>query len=656
MKNGKLKKEQGLHKPQLIGSPGIWWFLSIVLVALSVFAFLTPTITETPEPRPYTVTYDFDYSAPIPPNPVYQTSELVYGQPIFLNIINEITTSVTYSINNPNVRVDNGQLVLRVVVIGSAGWTRTLAQSEPMEFTGTTSATATVPVNFAQALAVAEENNVVTGTQSTLNVRVIAETYVNGELLQNGKGPGGLDERTTADIVFNLKPESALVMLPGRASASTPGSSMPGVAPGTAGASTETGSASSETGSASVETGGASIETGGASTETGYLSTETGYLSNESGYLSNDTAEANSSPGGASSTPGSAMSNSNSSGGGSGSGTPGQDPSIKQITQMVPTEVKVPNKISLGFIELPVETARTFLTALAGLCVALAIYNTLVMKSVKRRGTIALIIATHGKRIVPMVKFEASKVKDAVVVPDFDAIYAISLETEQLIMIRRDDDGAEFYVSDNGTYYKCYVAEETESVESEGPAGEPGDGSDVETTAAAVGAVAAPKAGLFSRNKGGKGGKGRTNASLAVIIVSIMGVSGVLASAFAASITTSNGNAGQGVTVSAGYTAGKVLYNGGWTDTTSSNTSTNVDVFGFELKKASDGSGTSTVTDANTQTYAQLMAGTAGANWTSCGVDSNVSAGFTICMATGGQQMAMSAVTGVNIVAYDKVL
>jgi hypothetical protein len=59
-----------------------------------------------------------------------------------------------------------------------------------------------------------------------------------------------------------------------------------------------------------------------------------------------------------------------------------------------------------------------------------------------------------------MVKFEASKVKDAVVVPDFDAIYAISLETEQLIMIRRDYNGAEFYVSDNGTYYKCYTFEE----------------------------------------------------------------------------------------------------------------------------------------------------------------------------------------------------
>lgn len=657
MNDRKRLKEEGLTKAQLIGSPGMWWFLSVILAALSIFAFMTPVLTETPEPRPYTVTYDFDYSTEIPPNPVYQSTTLLYGQPIFLNIVDNIDASVTYNINNPNVRIDNGELVLKVVLIGSAGWTRLLSESERVQFSGTTTASASVNVNFRDALRAAEENNTATGTQSSLNVRVLAETYVDGELLQNGKGPGGLDERTTADIVFSLKPESALVMLPNRGGTAPSTGGMGGVASGTAGASSETGGASTETGGASTETGYLSTESGYLSTETGAASTETGYLSSEAGYLSSEVGVANSSPGAANSTPGGAT-NSSGGSGGSASAPAGQDPSIKQITQMVPTEVKVPNKISLGFVELPVETSRTFLTALAGLCIALAIYNSFVMRSVKRRGTIAMIVASHGKRIVPMIAFEASKVKDAVIVPDFDALHAISLETEQLIMIRRDETGAEFFVSDNGTYYKCYVQEEIDS--DDGPDGGAVDGpkADGGTGDAAPvlsGTTAGRKWGRWGR--GGKNGKGgRGNPTLLIAVVSIMGLSGVIASAFAASVTTSNGNAGQGVTVSAGYTTEKVLYNGAWTDTTGNDTSGSVTEFGFVLKKAADGTGASTVTDANTIIYAQLTTASTPGNWVQCAVDSGVAVGFVLCDPSGAQEKVMSAVTGVNIVAYDKVL
>jgi hypothetical protein len=475
------KKKEGLTSAQLVGSPGMWWFFTVVVAALTLLAYTTPLTTETPEPRPYTVQYDFDYTGEIPPNPVYQNNRLVYGQPLFLNIVSEITTSVTYSINNPNVRIDNGQLILKSVLIGSAGWDRVLATSEPVTFSDSTSASASLDVDFKEALAVGAEINAATGTSSTLNVRVIAETYVNGELLKNGKAPGGLDERTTADIVFNLKENSATVMLPPKAappSTSAPSGGVGGLVPGTAGASTETGSASTESGNASSETGSASSETGYLSGETGYLefqtgsaSTETGYLSGETGYLefqtgsaSTETGYLSAETGYLSSEPGSANTNTGSANSGGGAPAPrptgGTDPSVKTITQMVPTDVNVPNKLSLGFIEFPVDTARTFLALLLGLCIALAAYNSIVMSKVKKQGVIARIIAEHGKRIIPMASFNASKVKDAVVLEDFVSLHAISLETEQLIMIKRHDDYAEFWVSDNGTVYTCTVQDE----------------------------------------------------------------------------------------------------------------------------------------------------------------------------------------------------
>ena len=143
------------------------------------------------------------------------------------------------------------------------------------------------------------------------------------------------------------------------------------------------------------------------------------------------------------------------------------------------------------------------------------------------------------------------------------------------------------------------------------------------------------------------------NKKAALIGVGVVAAAGVAGSAFAASITTSAGNAGQGSTVTSGYTMGAVSYGGDWTNTAASASSGAVTSFTFNLKKAADGTGTSTVTSANTTVFAQLVA-TANGNWVSCTVGTSPAAGTVTCSPTGGQQKNLSEVTGVNVVAYDK--
>ena len=473
-KEKNVKKKDDVSVASLLGSPSMWISLLVVSLVAAFFVYSTPLTTETPEPRPYMVEYDFGYDAELPPNPVYQTDRLVYGQPIFLSIVDKIDVDVKYRVQNPNAQIDNGELVLRSILIGSAGWTRELGAPVRVPFSGL-EASAVVPVDFGEALAAAAENDAVTQTTSSLNVRVVAETYVQGRLLQNGKGPGDLIENTLADIVFSLRPNFASVMLPKDLTSSGTTSAtgqMPsgGVVPGTAGASSETGYSSTETGYSSTETGYLSVESGYLSIDSGYTSTESGYLSEETGYLSSEPGlasstpgAASSEPGAASSTPGAASSSSTETNGATPRNNPSKrDPSVKTITQMVPTEVKSPNTIGvLGFFEVPVDTARTVTVGLSAAFLLLTIYNLLVLRSAKKKGPIAMLMVRHSKRIVPMSKISISQVKDVVEIDTFEALYSISNETEQLIMMKRyDRETADFYVADNGSNYRFHMEPE----------------------------------------------------------------------------------------------------------------------------------------------------------------------------------------------------
>lgn len=148
--------------------------------------------------------------------------------------------------------------------------------------------------------------------------------------------------------------------------------------------------------------------------------------------------------------------------------------------------------------------------------------------------------------------------------------------------------------------------------------------------------------------------KRRNSKKATLLAVAIIAAAGIAGSAFAASISGSSGNAGQGVSVTDGYTAGVITYTGGWTNTNTNETSDLVTQVQFILARSGD-AGTSTVTSSNTDVYVQLMTSSGGfGNWTTCSVGTSPAAGTVTCNFSGSQQRALSLVNGVNIVANSK--
>jgi hypothetical protein len=138
-----------------------------------------------------------------------------------------------------------------------------------------------------------------------------------------------------------------------------------------------------------------------------------------------------------------------------------------------------------------------------------------------------------------------------------------------------------------------------------------------------------------------------------LISLGAVGMAGLASAAFAASIGVPNGNAGQGTSVNEGYSVGTIFYNGQWVEESTDST-TDVTDFGFVLRKDQDGTGTSSVTNANTTVYSQLISSSGSPYWILCSIGSEPQAGFVTCEAQGEQQEPIADIVGVNIVAYDK--
>jgi hypothetical protein len=134
-----------------------------------------------------------------------------------------------------------------------------------------------------------------------------------------------------------------------------------------------------------------------------------------------------------------------------------------------------------------------------------------------------------------------------------------------------------------------------------------------------------------------------------VVAISVFAFFGL--PALAASINTGATNAGQGSGGFSGYRAGTVTVSGGWENPNSTDPNTSVTGLSFSLEKDSDTPGFSSVTPENTDVYAQLMTAGGPGNWMRCSV---VSVGFVSCVPIGFQRVSMAALSGVNVVAFDR--
>lgn len=411
---------------RLVGPPALWVVLAVALVLATAWSWMLPTTTGARELRPSTVEYAFDYDAVLPPNPVYEGASLTFGEAVFLSVVPAVDVEVAFTTMGDAIAVTAGELTTRVVVSSSAGWVRTLSTTAPTPIQGPR-ALARAHVDFAAALALADQIGRTTGTKGSLQVSVVAEATVDGH---PASGTSTVDGTSAADLTFALTSSTASPTMPATLATDQQGRAavLPGIVPGTGGASTETGGASTRTGSASTATGGASTETGGASTGTGGASRRTGEP---------DATDKVSGVG------------------------------VRRVTQMVSTDSSRPARVDLGLFTIDVAALRKLLTPLALLCTAMAVLSLFIATNARRRGEAAWIAARYGSRLVGADRIPEARAANAVELSSFGALRSIGAELEQMILVDDSGPGTAYYITDGATTYRYRTRSTTTHIETD---------------------------------------------------------------------------------------------------------------------------------------------------------------------------------------------
>ena len=206
-----------------------------------------PLEAQVTEMRPVSLEFSFDYGAPLPPNVVYDSPTLEYGDAVFFSVVDQLTVDVGWRVPSPDALVSSGDLSVSVVVESGAGWQRTLVTAPVTTFTER-SASTSVLIDFPAALALAAEIDSIVGASGPLVLRVQAAVEVKGAISRPGQNPVALAEVSTSDLVFDLTPSAATLRDTNPARGPSGGSSGSGAANGVAETSTATGMLSTKPG------------------------------------------------------------------------------------------------------------------------------------------------------------------------------------------------------------------------------------------------------------------------------------------------------------------------------------------------------------------------------------------------------------------------
>lgn len=395
---------------------------AVAVLALAGYAWTLPTDSDRVQMRPFVVEYAFDYGAPLPPNVVYESPELRFGDPVFLGVVDSVDVRVDWSVPRGDVVVSGGRLAVTTVLRSDAGWTRVIERVPEVPVEGLR-ASSSVRLDLPAALDLARTVDEAAGVSSPVRLEVLVETLLDDAVAPTGDADAGtpVDGYSSATLVFALDERVVRLVAIPVAAPRDDADPLAGILPGT-------GAASTETGGASTETGGASTESGGASTESGRTSTETGSTSRFSQAQG-------------------------------GLASPDGRVGVREVVQMFATDVLEPNHLRLGPIRLEVATARRNLTLLGLALLAAGILGMRVLRRIEEYGEAAVIEARYGPILTPLPVGVNGHGAHAIDVGSFDALHALALDRDTPIMVDRAHRPGEVahYLFDGPTTYR-YVA------------------------------------------------------------------------------------------------------------------------------------------------------------------------------------------------------
>lgn len=397
--------------------------IAATLLAVTGYVWMQPRTTDRVQMQPFVVEYTFDYRTALPANPVYEQSELRFGDPLFLSVVDTVDLAVEWSVPRGDLLANAGNFALTSVLRSDAGWSRILTR-EPVVSVDGFSVSSSIRIDFAEALAIAQEVDETTGVKRPVRLEVLAETLLENPVSIASDGATPLNAYSSATIAFALDDRVVRLVEVPVAPAREASSLLDGLIPGTAAASTDTGGASTDTGGASTDTGGASTDTGGASTETGdasrFQSTETQGVS------------------------------------------AGSRVGVREVVQMFATDVLEANQVRLGPIRMEVPTAqRNFALLTIAAILALGLAGT-ELRRVSRRGEAAMIETRFSAMLTPLPRGVNGFGAHAVDLGSFAAVHTLAMDRDTPIMVDRSHAAGEvaFYLFDGPVTYRYIAAGE----------------------------------------------------------------------------------------------------------------------------------------------------------------------------------------------------
>jgi signal peptidase I len=108
----------------------------LLFLTLAIVSFAHPSSKPTTRSVPLRHVGMFAYSASAPDGPVYDGSTVATGDPVFLQLVDEMTVSFEYRLDGPAVEAIEGVASLGIGVSDANGWTHSVQLRAPVAFRG----------------------------------------------------------------------------------------------------------------------------------------------------------------------------------------------------------------------------------------------------------------------------------------------------------------------------------------------------------------------------------------------------------------------------------------------------------------------------------------------------------------------------------------
>jgi signal peptidase I len=154
---------------------------AIVCAVLCVVAFMLPASNTVTVSQRYTQTLRFSYRASVPPGPVYPSGTVATGDPVYLQLVHQLTVTSAYRLTTRARYRLHGSIGMRGTLTNTTGWSRSFTLAPPTPFTGA-SARSTARINLSRFQALANRIFTQIGGGGSYSLTVTPEVKIAGQL------------------------------------------------------------------------------------------------------------------------------------------------------------------------------------------------------------------------------------------------------------------------------------------------------------------------------------------------------------------------------------------------------------------------------------------------------------------------------------------